>query len=73
MVSANNEPADSGDTANWSNSYGVTHPVLAEPNAGVGYSLIQGGYPTYVILDREMVIVVPDAYPFNPTQPTNYF
>ena len=58
-----NEPTDA-DLDNWVEEYSLEHPVLADvdktqdPYAGTGY-------PTYVVLDRELNIVNSDLWPFD--------
>jgi hypothetical protein len=53
------------DLDTWVEDFSLEHPVLADvdktqnPYAGTGY-------PTYVVLDRELSIVNTDLWPFDP-------
>ena len=64
MHSANNDPPDQSDVGQWANQFNVNHPVLADAN-GDSFNLITGGYPSYVLIDQNMVIHIKDLYPFN--------
>jgi hypothetical protein len=65
MHSANSDPPDVSDVERWSNQYSVdNHPVLADAN-GDSYRLINDGYPSYVLIDQNMIIHNSDLYPFN--------
>ena len=66
MNLANSNPPDGSDVSNWANQYNVNHPVLADSNASTD-PMINGGYPTYVLIDQNMVIHLEDLFPFNPT------
>ncbi|MBT3223362.1 MAG: TlpA family protein disulfide reductase [Proteobacteria bacterium] len=47
---------------NWTDTYGLTHPVLADPSyTQDDYAVL--GYPTVVVIDREMKVVEPDLWP----------
>ena len=56
---------DNADINAWADAYSLEHPVLADPGATQSNHL-SGGYPTYVVLDREMVIIQEDLWPFDP-------
>ena len=64
MHSANQDPPTVTDAEDWANLYDVNHPVLADAN-GDSYRLINGGYPSYVVIDQDMIISISDLYPFN--------
>ena len=65
MHSANADPPDVSDVEGWSETYEVyNHPVLADANND-SYRHISGGYPSYVLIDQDMVIHNADMYPFN--------
>ena len=64
MHAANQDPPGQTAVSNWANNNGITnHPVLVDAN-GDSYRLANG-YPTYVVLDRDMTIRIQDLYPFN--------
>ena len=48
----------------WNDQYGIEHPMLADA-AMTQISYIVTGYPTYVVIDREMVISTADLWPFD--------
>ena len=64
MHSANNDPPDVSDVEGWADRYTINHPVLADAN-GDSYRHISGGYPSYVLIDQDMIIHNADLYPFN--------
>ena len=64
MHSANNDPPDVSDVEGWASRYNVNHPVLADANND-SYRHINGGYPSYVLIDQDMLINNADFYPFN--------
>ena len=58
------ETADGGpprreDAQWWADSFGLTHPVLADTYASQ-YNYTGGSFPTVVLLDRAMTIVHTD-------------
>lgn len=52
------------DAARWAETYGLTHPVLAD-STGDNYNYITTGYPTFVVIDQTMTIVNADLWPFD--------
>lgn len=54
----------SEDAARWADTYGLTHPVLADIT-GDNYNYIRTGFPTFVIIDQTMTIVEDDLWPFD--------
>ncbi|MBT3222135.1 MAG: hypothetical protein HN348_23930, partial [Proteobacteria bacterium] len=50
--------------AKWASDYGLTHPILADKNKSQNH-WAPGGYPTYVVLDREMKVIKEDLWPFD--------
>jgi peroxiredoxin len=62
---ARGAPADdASDAQRWASTHGLTHPVLAD-GGGAGLPCIVTGYPTYVVIDRDMRIVNDDLWPFD--------
>jgi peroxiredoxin len=57
-------PPDAPDALRWAETYSLEHPVLADPEKTRGGYIVTG-YPTYVVLDREMNIVTDDLWPFD--------
>lgn len=57
-------PTDA-DCNEWATEYGATHPIVADP-ADTYVDMLNGGYPTLPVLDREMKIVNADNFPFDP-------
>lgn len=58
------DPPTSANCAEWADAYGATHPIVADPT-DVFLPMLNGGYPTLPILDRQMRIVDPDNFPFS--------
>ncbi len=58
-------PPENDDINQWVDDYSLEHPVLADPTASQSPHL-SGGFPTYVVIDREMVIIQEDLWPFDP-------
>lgn len=54
---AQNNVADSADCADWANTYGSTHPILAD-DQGFSWGVMDEGYgyPFYMLVDRGMVV-----------------
>ena len=50
----------------WADRSGLSHPVNSDASGNQVQNFIVSGYPTYVIIDREMKIVNPDLWPFDP-------
>jgi hypothetical protein len=65
MHASNSDPPSQSAVAQWASQYSVNHPVLADA-LGSSYSMINGGYPSYVLIDQNMTIHIEDLYPFNP-------
>ena len=66
MVEDNNfYPPEPTAVADWASRYNLTHPVLAD-ETGDQLAYIRVGYPTVVIIDRDMTIIEPDFWPFDP-------
>jgi len=62
---------DSDDAARWASSFGLSHPVLADADQfNDDYAV--SGYPTVVVIDREMTIVEEDLWPFDPSAIEDY-
>lgn len=57
-------PPSADDAMIWANDFSLTHPVLADtPQDNLPF--IVTGYPTYIVIDREMKIVNDDLWPFD--------
>jgi len=63
MEDSSGRTPDTDTAARWADDLGVTGPVLAGPG-DLGAS-VRGGFPTLPLLDREMVIVTDDNFPFS--------
>ena len=61
----NGQPPDVEDLVAWADYNGLTHPVLADPQLETG-PYVTTGYPTYVVIGRDMVILQDDLWPFDP-------
>lgn len=53
--------------AAWADRYGVAHPVTADTTGYDASSYINGGYPTYVLIDQTMTIIDANMFPVNET------
>ncbi len=59
-------PPDVSDLNAWNNDFGITHPMLADPQMSQNvYAVL--GYPTFVVIDRDMRIANADLWPWNPS------
>lgn len=54
---------DLSDLEGWTSSFGVEHPVLADMD-GVNAPYVVG-YPTFVVIGRDMTILNEDMWPFD--------
>ncbi len=58
-------PADIDDAIAWCDQFAITHPMLADPE-GTQMGYYVSGFPTYIIIDRDMVVANADLWPFDP-------
>jgi len=65
MTDANSNPPGSSQINSWTSSLGLTHPVLADDGSGGVIQYVTTGFPTYVVIDREMVIQNNDMWPWS--------
>ena len=49
---------------NWASEYSANYPVLADESGELS-SFVVSGYPTFVILDKNMVIKNTDLWPYD--------
>ena len=49
---------------NWASSFNINHPVLGDPSK-VTSPFVTFGYPTFVIVGRDMVIQNADLWPYD--------
>lgn len=52
--------------ARWAEELSLTHAVVADEEQA-NYDYIVSGFPTFVVIDRDMVIVEDDLWPFDPS------
>jgi hypothetical protein len=57
--------------SSWANRYNLVHPVVADGSRAL-YNYVNG-FPTYIVIDREMVVDDADMYPFNEWQVESLF
>lgn len=62
---------DADTAAGWASSFDLTHPVLADEDK-FNNDYIVSGYPTVVVIDREMNIATDDLWPFDPSFVEDY-
>lgn len=56
----------------WESQYSTDYPIVSDINsAAVGFVTV--GYPTYVVLDRDMTILYEDLYPFQGSTVAEHF
>ena len=60
-----NSIPDTSVLANWADSYGLEHPVCSDSSGNQIGQFVVLGYPTYVLIDRDMTIDNPDMWPFS--------
>lgn len=64
MLEGNGGVPTSSEVQSWVEQHGLTHPVLLdEMQTQMPY--IVTGYPTYVVIDRAMVIQNADMWPWD--------
>ncbi len=71
MMEASTGSPQVNQIANWAEIFHLDHPVLADTSQSQSRYVI--GYPTYIVIDREMVIVNDDMYPFDENYIRNFF
>lgn len=64
MTEGNNGAPTAAEPMSWANTYGITHPVLRD-TTGSQTPYVVLGYPTYVVIDRNMVIQNADMWPWS--------
>ena len=52
------------DLETWTSNFGVEHPVLADINGDTA-PYVLAGYPTFVVIGRDMTILNEDMWPFD--------
>ncbi len=67
MENVSGAPPSTADLGEWVEAYDVTHPLLAGP--GALEAMLQGGYPTLPVIDRDMRVARLDNYPFDADVP----
>ena len=72
MNSANSEPPVESTVASWADSFSIVHPVLADTDREVS-GFVTTGFPTYVVIDRELVIQNADMWPWNDSEVLSLF
>ncbi|GEM_PF-3656739 len=72
MLDANGGAPTSQKAASWADGHGLTHPVTADA-FGANNPFVVSGYPTYVVIDREMTIRNSDMWPWNDLDVTSLF
>ena len=65
MLDSNSGTPSAGSVGGWADRYGINHPVLADAG-GDTMPFITQGYPTYPVINPDMIIINADLYPFNP-------
>ncbi|MFT5681655.1 MAG: hypothetical protein ACI8RZ_002561 [Myxococcota bacterium] len=60
-----NQIPDTDTLMEWVDYSTLTHPVCSDASGNQVSNFVVSGYPTYVIIDREMTIVNPDLWPFD--------
>lgn len=54
---------NASDARDWADNFGLTHPVLADPDKVYDYfATLGGGYPTYPVIGPDMQVVLGDLY-----------
>ena len=72
MVSADEDPVQLLDVADWASLFSINHPVLADPSK-VMDSFVLSGYPVYVVIGKDMKIKVTDLWPFDYSTIESFF
>lgn len=71
MGDANGVPTQ-GDVADWADQYGSEYPMLADINQEA-IDFVTEGFPTYAVLDRDMIVIYEDLFPFAPETVATHF
>jgi peroxiredoxin len=64
MLEATAGVATAEAVTEWVTDFSLTHPVVADPDKSQGAYIVTG-YPTYVVIDRDMSIITDDLWPFD--------
>jgi hypothetical protein len=62
---AGNAIPDTSTLMNWADTSGLEHPVCSYASGSEVGRFVITGYPTYVLIDREMTIDNADLWPFS--------
>ena len=65
MQDSNSGTPSVDSVSGWAERHGIRHPVLAD-SAGDTSPFVTQGYPTYPVINPDMVVINVDLYPFNP-------
>ena len=71
MGDANGVPTQV-DVADWTDQYGSEYPMLADINQEA-INFVTEGFPTYAVLDRNMIVIYEDLFPFTPETVVTHF
>ena len=71
MLESNSGAPTNGALNEWTNAFALTHPVLADVSQETA-PYIAIGYPTFVVIDREMKVVEEDLWPMSAGAITGY-
>ena len=64
MLDSNSGPPSESSVGGWANQYGTNHPVLAD-SSGDTAPFVTQGYPTYPVINPDMIIINEDLWPFS--------
>ena len=64
MIAGNGQFPTQDEVTTWTNQFGLTHPVAADPGSSQA-PFVLTGFPTYVVIDRSMTIVNADMWPWS--------
>jgi hypothetical protein len=59
-------PPDQADLEEWAGEFGLTFPVLADPDSSIFWRYSSGGLPTILLIDKGVVLESVDEYALDP-------
>ena len=72
MVDGSSGIPSLSELEDWVAQFGSEYPILSDIN-GDAADFVVGGFPTYVVLDRDMTVLEENLYPFRVSTVTRYF
>ena len=72
MADGNSGIPSVSELESWVSQYGTDYPLVSDTNGEAG-TFVTVGFPTYVVLDRDMTVLYEDLFPFDGATVATHF